>query len=195
MDLLGDISQERRDQATPHRSRPRQDARRNAQAVLLAGLPAPLKVHMSMSPGKALHATRNEAVPLLDKFRARVAQLQKETFALWLASRDPRTPWYAKVFIAGVVAYAVSPIDLIPDFIPVLGLLDDLVLVPLGIVLAIRMIPPHVMAECRVRAHQVDIGVGSAGRIAAVVVVGIWLILAALCALWTYHAFAIDAAT
>jgi uncharacterized membrane protein YkvA (DUF1232 family) len=71
------------------------------------------------------------------------------------------------VFIGGVVAYAVSPIDLIPDFIPVLGLLDDLLLVPLGIVVAIWMIPPHVMAECRVRAQEVDIGVGSSGRIAA----------------------------
>jgi len=134
-------------------------------------------------------------VPFLDKFRARVGHLQKETFALYLASRHPRTPWYAKVFIAGVVGYAVSPIDLIPDFIPVLGYLDDLVLVPLGIVVAIRMIPPHVLAECRVRAHELDIGVGSAGRIAAVVVVGIWLILTALCALWAYQAFAISAAT
>jgi len=134
-------------------------------------------------------------VPFLDKFRARVAHLQKETFALYLASRHPRTPWYAKVFIAGIVAYAVSPIDLIPDFIPVLGYLDDLVLVPLGIVVAIRMIPPCVLAECRVRAHEVDIGVGSTGRIAAVVVVGIWLILAALCILWAYRAFAINAVT
>ena len=134
-------------------------------------------------------------MPFLDKFRARVAHLQKETFALYLASRHPRTPWYAKVFIAGIVAYAVSPIDLIPDFIPVLGYLDDLVLVPLGIVVAIRMIPPCVLAECRVRAHEVDIGVGSTGRIAAVVVVGIWLILAALCILWAYRAFAINAVT
>ena len=134
-------------------------------------------------------------MPFLDKFRARMALLRKETYALYLASRHPRTPWYAKVFIAGVVAYAVSPIDLIPDFIPVLGHLDDLVLVPLGIVVAIRMIPPDVMAECRVRAHEIDFGVGSAGRVAAVVVVGIWLILAALCTLWAYQAFVINAAT
>jgi uncharacterized membrane protein YkvA (DUF1232 family) len=99
------------------------------------------------------------------------------------------------VFITGVVAYAVSPIDLIPDFNTVLGYLDDLVLVPLGIVVSIRMIPPHVMAECRIRAHEVDFGVGSAGRIAAVVVVGIWLILAALCTLWSYQAFVINAVT
>lgn len=131
----------------------------------------------------------------LDKLRARVRRLQNETFALYLAARHPRTPWYAKVFIAGVVAYAVSPIDLIPDFIPVLGYLDDLILIPLGIAVAIRMVPPHVLAECRERAHDVNLGVGSEGRIAAVVVVGIWLILAALCTLWAYRAFAINAAT
>jgi uncharacterized membrane protein YkvA (DUF1232 family) len=134
-------------------------------------------------------------VPFLETIRARVGHLQKETFALYLASRHPRTPWYAKVFIAGVIAYAVSPIDLIPDFIPVLGYLDDLVLVPLGIVVALRMIPPHVLAECRVRAHEAGVGVGSTGRSAVVVVVGVWLILAALCILWAYRAFAINAAT
>lgn len=127
-------------------------------------------------------------MPLLNKFRIRVAHLQNETFALYLASRHPQTPWYAKVFVAAVVAYAVSPIDLIPDFIPVLGYLDDLVLIPLGIVVAIRMIPSHILAECRIRAHQLDTGTGSASRIAAVVVVGIWLILTALCILWAYRA-------
>jgi uncharacterized membrane protein YkvA (DUF1232 family) len=134
-------------------------------------------------------------VPYLGKFRARVRHLQQETFALSLAARDPRTPWYAKVFIAGVVAYAISPIDLIPDFLPVLGYLDDLVLVPLGIAVAIKMIPPHVLAECRKRAQDVNLGVGSAGRIAAVVVIGIWLILAVLCARWAFETFAINAAT
>jgi len=98
-------------------------------------------------------ALQRKAVSYLDKLRARVVHLKKETHALYLASRHPRTPWYAKAFIAAVVAYAVSPIDLIPDFIPVLGYLDDLVLVPLGIAVALRMIPPPVMAECRVRAH------------------------------------------
>jgi uncharacterized membrane protein YkvA (DUF1232 family) len=127
--------------------------------------------------------------------RARARHLKKEIYALYLASRDPQTPWYAKLFIATVVAYAVSPVDLIPDFIPVLGYVDDLVLVPLGIIVAIRLIPPHVLAECRLRAHEADVGAQSAGRIAAIVVVGIWFILAALCALWAYQAFAIDEAT
>jgi uncharacterized membrane protein YkvA (DUF1232 family) len=134
-------------------------------------------------------------VPFLDKLRGRVGSLQNETFALYLAGRHPRTPWYAKAFIAGVVAYAISPIDLIPDFIPVLGYLDDLILVPLGIVIAIRMIPPDVLAECRDRAHGANIGVGSAGRIAPLEVIGIWLIFAALCTRWAYQAFSQDAAT
>lgn len=129
-------------------------------------------------------------MPFLDKFRARVRGLRNEIFALYLAGRDPRTSWHAKAFIAGVVAYAISPIDLIPDFIPVLGLLDDLVLVPLGIVVAIRMIPSQVLAECRERANEVKLGAGSAGRVAAVVVIGIWLILIALSTRWAYESLA-----
>ncbi|HEY7834942.1 MAG TPA: DUF1232 domain-containing protein, partial [Ktedonobacterales bacterium] len=75
-------------------------------------------------------------------------------YALYLAGRDPRTPWYARAVAVCVAAYAFSPLDLIPDFIPVLGLLDDLVLLPLGIALAIRLIPPPVLADCRARAEQ-----------------------------------------
>src|SRR5262249_44012957 len=120
-------------------------------------------------------------VPVIERLRRRARQLNVETFALYLAYRDPRSPWYARVFTACVVAYALSPIDLIPDFVPVLGLLDDLILVPLGIALALRMIPPDVMRECRKRAqeaHQRPISRG-----AAAVIVAIWLVLAALC-LW-----------
>lgn len=72
---------------------------------------------------------------------------------VYLACRDPRTPWYAKVLAGGIVAYALSPIDLIPDFVPVLGYLDDLIIVPLGIALAVRMIPEPVLADCRLRAE------------------------------------------
>ena len=123
-------------------------------------------------------------MPILDAFRAQVRRLRDDTFALYLAVRHPATPWYAKLFAAAVVAYAVSPIDLIPDFIPVLGYLDDLVLVPLGIAVAIWMIPPRVLAECRERARNEILSSTPAGRIAAIVVIGIWLILAALCARW-----------
>ena len=86
---------------------------------------------------------------MFTSWQQRARQLKRETYALYLAYRDPRVPWYAKVLAVCVVAYAFSPIDLIPDFIPVLGYLDDLVFVPLGISLALRLIPPEVMAECR----------------------------------------------
>jgi uncharacterized membrane protein YkvA (DUF1232 family) len=116
------------------------------------------------------------------RLRERVEALKRETFALWLAARHPGTPWYAKAFVGMVVAYAVSPIDLIPDFIPVLGFLDDVVLVPAGIWIALRMIPGPVMAECRARAVDAMSGGKPSGRAAAIVVVAIWVALAALAA-------------
>lgn len=125
---------------------------------------------------------------LLDHLKRRVEALKTETYALYLAARHPRTPWYAKAFVAAVVAYAVSPIDLIPDFIPVLGLLDDLVLIPLGVLLALRMIPPEVMAESRAAARDRALEPG-AGRRAAIVVVAIWIVLAAFLGLWAYKAW------
>jgi uncharacterized membrane protein YkvA (DUF1232 family) len=114
--------------------------------------------------------------------------LKRETFALYLAARHPLTPWYAKAFAAFVVAYAFSPIDLIPDFIPVLGYLDDLILVPLGAALAIRMVPADVMAECRARAEALAASGKPASRVAAVVIVCIWIVLAALGSWWAYRA-------
>jgi uncharacterized membrane protein YkvA (DUF1232 family) len=130
---------------------------------------------------------------LLKRFKKRVRHLKGETLALYLAARHPGTPWYAKAFVAGVVAYAFSPIDLIPDFVPVLGYLDDLILVPLGIVVAIRMIPPEVLAECRIRAQATMAGGTPVSRTAALVIVGIWVLFAALCALWVYEGFAKNA--
>jgi uncharacterized membrane protein YkvA (DUF1232 family) len=88
-----------------------------------------------------------------EKLKAKAAALKREVFALYLATRDPRTPWYAKAFVICVVAYALSPIDLIPDPIPVLGYLDDLLLLPLGIYVALRLIPQEVLAECRAKAR------------------------------------------
>jgi len=81
----------------------------------------------------------------LEKLRGRARQLKRETWALWLAYRDPRLPWYARLWTAFVVIHTFSPLDLIPDFIPVLGYLDDLIITPLGIALALKMIPPDVM--------------------------------------------------
>ena len=85
--------------------------------------------------------------------RSKANQLRTEIFALYLSIRDPRTPWYAKALATLVVAYALSPIDLIPDFIPVLGHLDDVILLPLGIWLTARLIPPEVLAEHRAHAR------------------------------------------
>jgi uncharacterized membrane protein YkvA (DUF1232 family) len=127
---------------------------------------------------------------MLDRLKARLHHLKRETHALYLAARDPRTPWYAKLFVAAVVAYAFSPIDLIPDFVPVLGYVDDLILVPLGILLAMKLVPPDVMAECRARAEAMAATGKPVSRAAAAVIVGIWLLLAALFAVWAYRAFA-----
>src|SRR5712691_3572734 len=90
---------------------------------------------------------------LVQRLKARAHLLKRDTIALYLVARDPRTPWYAKVLAAAVVAYALSPIDLIPDFIPVLGYLDDLILVPAGIALVLRLVPAEVMADCREQAR------------------------------------------
>jgi uncharacterized membrane protein YkvA (DUF1232 family) len=124
----------------------------------------------------------------LDNWKRRARRLKAEVYALYLACRDPRVPWYAKVLAACVVGYAFSPIDLIPDFIPVLGYLDDLVLIPLGVALALRLIPPAVMVECRERARS-ELAAGKpVSRAATAVIVAIWLGLAALAVLLTARA-------
>jgi uncharacterized membrane protein YkvA (DUF1232 family) len=115
-------------------------------------------------------------------WKRRVGQLKLETYALYLAYRDPRVPWYAKAFAACVVGYALSPIDLIPDFIPLLGYLDDLVLVPLGIALALRMIPPPIMEECRAEARETWSKDKPRNWVAGGIIVAIWLLLIALLA-------------
>lgn len=112
-------------------------------------------------------------------WRAWAHRIKRDVFALYLAYRDPRTPWVARVVAACVVAYAFSPIDLIPDPIPLLGYLDDLLLVPLGILLAVRLIPTDVMAECRVEAQARFQSGKPVNWLAAGVIVGIWLLLAA----------------
>jgi uncharacterized membrane protein YkvA (DUF1232 family) len=117
--------------------------------------------------------------------------LKKETLALYYASRDPRVPWYAKAWTILVVAYALSPLDLIPDFIPILGYLDDLVLIPLGISLALKMVPADVLAECRARAAMdVNINLPLTRVITAVIVV-IWIALALWLAWYGYNWLAV----
>jgi len=128
-------------------------------------------------------------MPLLAQLKERVSRLEAETYALYLAARHPGTPWYAKLLVAAIVAYALSPIDLIPDFVPIVGYLDDLILIPLGIALAIRMIPSSILEECRARSRETLVSGKSVSRIAGIVIVAIWIALAALCAAWAYSYF------
>ena len=116
---------------------------------------------------------------MLARLRVRARELKQEAYAIYLAARDPRTPWYAKALVFFVVAHTFSPIDLIPDFIPVLGYLDDLIITPGGLWLAVRLIPPEVMSDARAAAaaHSFD---GSVGKVGAVLVVLVWIVAAAL---------------
>jgi len=114
----------------------------------------------------------------MDRLKNWARAIRRDVHALYLASRDPRVPWYAKALAVAVAGYALSPIDLIPDFIPVLGYLDDLIIVPLGILLVIRLIPPRIMAEHRASATAAQHRPVS--RTAGVVIVCIWVVCIAL---------------
>lgn len=111
--------------------------------------------------------------------------IKRDVIALWLAARDQRTPLAAKLVAGAVAAYALSPIDLIPDFIPVLGLVDDMILVPLGILLAVRLIPAALMEE--LRRVATERGERPVSRVAMVVIVAIWLLAAAFAVLMYYR--------
>lgn len=125
---------------------------------------------------------------LLNQLKRRAFQLKTETFALYLAARHPGTPWYAKILVAGIIAYAFSPIDLIPDFVPILGYLDDLVLLPLFIALAIKLVPNPVLKECRERSRRTFQNGKPVSRSAGAVIVIVWLAIAALIIVWAYQA-------
>jgi uncharacterized membrane protein YkvA (DUF1232 family) len=116
----------------------------------------------------------------LETWKRWARQLSAQTYALYLAYRHPRTPWYAKVFAALIVGYVFSPIDPIPDFIPVIGLLDEMVVVPIGVLIAAKMIPPDVFEECRHKAREVAEGEKPVSRVAAVVIVVVWVLFVAL---------------
>jgi uncharacterized membrane protein YkvA (DUF1232 family) len=116
----------------------------------------------------------------LESWKQRVGQLKTETYAIYLAYKDPRVPWCAKILIAVVVAHTFSPIDLVPDFIPILGYLDDLVIAPLGIALVLKMIPEDVLAESREKAQAIMGQDKPTNWVAAVVIIAIWLLVAAL---------------
>ena len=125
---------------------------------------------------------------MIDRLRRWARTFKRDVHALYLAARDPRVPWTAKAVAALVAGYALSPIDLIPDFIPILGYLDDLIIVPLGIWLAVRLIPPEIMAEHRASAEaSTDRPVSKA---AAVAIVAIWILLAAAAGWFVYRQMA-----
>lgn len=127
-----------------------------------------------------------QSVSLITKLKQYARHLKSEIFVLYHAARDPRTPWYVKLLVVIVVAYAFSPIDLIPDFIPVLGYLDDLILLPIGIALAIKLIPELVLIDCRAHAHAHAsfLKEKPVNWAAGTVIVILWLIAIIYCGLW-----------
>jgi len=131
--------------------------------------------------------SRRHAV--LERARQWAQAVKRDVIALYIAARDPRVPWYAKALAMAIAAYALSPIDLIPDFIPVLGYLDDLVIVPAGILLVVWLIPAPLMAEFR--AQAVDIRDRPRSRVAAAVIVILWITAAVLLIWWLWPTRAI----
>lgn len=122
---------------------------------------------------------------MLERLKAWARAIRRDAHALHLAARDPRVPWYAKAFALAVAVYALSPIDLIPDFIPIVGLLDEAILLPLAMLIAVRLIPPELMAEHRkTAAAALDRPVSRAGMIA---VIALWMILAFLAGLLAHR--------
>jgi uncharacterized membrane protein YkvA (DUF1232 family) len=117
---------------------------------------------------------------MVERLRAWAREMKRDVHALYLSARDPRVPWYAKAVALFVAGYALSPIDLIPDFIPVIGYLDDVIIVPLGILLAVRLIPPDILAEHRAAADEAALR--PASRTAALVIVAIWITVSLLIA-------------
>ena len=119
---------------------------------------------------------------MLARLRGWARAVKRDVLALFLAARDPRTPWYAKAMAGLVAAYALSPIDLIPDFIPIVGYLDDLVIVPLGIWMVVRLIPVDLMREFRAEAARLE--ARPASRAGALFIVALWIVAAGLLLWW-----------
>ena len=124
---------------------------------------------------------------LLTSLKTQARQLKQHTLTAYFAARDPRTPLLVRALALLVAAYALSPIDLIPDFIPVIGYLDDLVLVPLGLALVLRWTPPEVLATARARAREVD--ARPVSYLAAALFVALWLGMAAVFVRWALQLF------
>ncbi len=137
------------------------------------------------SPARGEGTSTNAAyAEMLERLKLWARIIKRDVMAVWLAARDPRVPWYAKALALAIAAYALSPIDLIPDFIPVLGYLDELVILPLGILLVVSLLPAGLMAEFRARAAEAPARPRSLA--AAAVIVAIWIGLSALVIWWLW---------
>ena len=123
---------------------------------------------------------------MLSQLKTRARELKSEAYSTYIAARDPRTPWYVRVLIFFVVAHTFSPIDLIPDFIPILGYLDDLIITPGGLWLAVRLIPPEVMADARAAAATRSPD-GNPGKLGAALIILVWIIAAAAAIYFFVH--------
>ena len=117
----------------------------------------------------------------------RARAVKRELLALALAVRHPQTPWYARLVVAGCVAYALTPVDFIPDAIPVVGFIDDLIFIPLAIAFAVRFIPAPVLADCRLRSREIEARAPRLSRAAWLAIGGAWLAAVVLIALWTVY--------
>ena len=123
-------------------------------------------------------------MPVIEHREQKASTLKQEIHALCIACKDPRTPWYAKALAGCIIAYALSPIDLIPDFVPILGYVDELILLPVGIAAVKKMIPPVVLAECRLKAKEASIQGKGKGWMVGGTIVAIWIILGVLAVNW-----------
>ena len=121
---------------------------------------------------------------VLERWKEKARALKQEIRAIYLCCKDPRTPWYARAFAGCIVAYALSPIDLIPDFIPILGYVDELILLPVGIAAVRKMIPPVVLDECRLKAKGASIQRKGKGWVVAGIIIAVWISLALLTVNW-----------
>ena len=124
----------------------------------------------------------------MSALRERARALKRDAYALYYAVRDPRTPWYVKLLAGMMVAYALSPIDLIPDFLPLIGYLDELILLPAVMWIALRLVPPEALADARLRAAAA--AERPVSRVAAAVIVALWVVCGALCVAWLWPRFA-----
>jgi uncharacterized membrane protein YkvA (DUF1232 family) len=144
------------------------------------------RLRLTADPARGKHRIRyGPGIRMVDRLKDWARLIKRDVHALYLASRDPRVPWYAKALAVAVAGYALSPIDLIPDFIPVLGYLDDVIVVPLGIMLVLRLIRPEIMAEHRGLAAAAQ--ERPISRTAGAVIVCIWIVSAALIGWLSYR--------